>query len=148
MNTPKINVTVTVKNNKRLKTIKKVEDAYSICKEIFFADSFAWTESCVLLCLNTANKVLGYYKVSHGGISGTIVDPKVIFTVALNCVGTRSIIISHNHPSGSLKPSAADFASMDTIKRAGKILDIPLLDSLIITENGYYSFADHGHLKL
>lgn len=95
--------------------------------------------------LNKANKVLGIFEVSSGGISGTVADPRLIFVAALktNCSG---IIISHNHPSGNLKPSRQDEELTQKIKHAGEFLEIKLLDHIIITSEGYYSFADEGLL--
>ena len=98
----------------------------------------------ILICLNQNNKVIGFYRVSAGGTTGTICDPKIVFTTALNCAGTTSIIISHNHPSGSLKPSRADEQITAKIKEAGKVLDIKLLDHIIYTEEGYFPFGDEG----
>jgi DNA repair protein RadC len=95
----------------------------------------------ILLCLNRANKVIGFYKVSSGGFAGTVADPKVIFTIALNCAAS-AIIIAHNHPSGNLKASKADIDLTNKIKLAGDTLEINLLDHIIMTEDSYYSFAD------
>jgi len=88
---------------------------------------------------------MGYYLLSMGGIAGTVVDPKLVFQCALlSCA--ESIILCHNHPSTNLTPSEADHAITKKIAKAGKLLDITLLDHIIITENSYYSFADHGNL--
>ncbi len=93
--------------------------------------------------LNRANKALGAYEVSTGGISGTVADPRIIFAAALkaNCCG---IILSHNHPSGNLKPSRQDEELTQKIKQGGQLLEINLLDHLIITPEGYFSFSDEG----
>ena len=98
-----------------------------------------------LLILNRANLVIKKEMISRGGVSGTVVDTKIIFKAAIENYAS-SIIISHNHPSGNLKPSEADIRITKTIKEAGKIMEIPLLDHLIITEEGFYSFADEGIL--
>lgn len=94
-----------------------------------------------MLCLNKANKIVGFYNVSNGGRSSTIVDPKIIFTVSLKCASS-SIIIAHNHPSGSLIPSSQDKTITRKIKEGGDILEIKLLDHLIVSSKGYYSFAE------
>jgi DNA repair protein RadC len=112
---------------------------------MFNKDTFDWTEEMILLCLNRANKPIGYYKVSTGGVAGTICDAKVIYTIALNATAT-SIILSHNHPSGNLTPSEADKKVTKQIKAAGELLEIKLLDHLILTDEGFYSFADEGEL--
>lgn len=96
-----------------------------------------------LLMLNRANMVLKKELLSKGGVSGTVVDTKLIFKAAIENT-CSSIIICHNHPSGNLKPSEADIRITKTIKEAGKLLEIPLLDHLIISDSGFYSFADEG----
>lgn len=96
-----------------------------------------------LLMLNRANSVIKKELISRGGITGTVVDSKLIFKTALENYAC-SIIICHNHPSGNLKPSEQDIKITKNIKEAGRIMEIQLLDHLIITENGFYSFADEG----
>ena len=96
-----------------------------------------------LLILNRANLVIKKELISRGGVSGTVVDTKIIFKTAIENYAS-SIIICHNHPSGNLKPSEADVKITKNIKDAGKLMEIPLLDHIIITENGFYSFADEG----
>jgi DNA repair protein RadC len=96
-----------------------------------------------LLVLNRANLVIRKELISRGGVAGTVVDTRIIFKTAVENYAS-SIIICHNHPSGNLKPSEADIKITKNIKEAGKIMEIPLLDHLIITEKGFYSFADEG----
>lgn len=96
-----------------------------------------------LLILNRANFVIKKELISRGGVSGTVVDTKIIFKAAVEHYAC-SIIICHNHPSGNLKPSEADIRITKNIKDAGKLMEIPLLDHLIVTENGFYSFSDEG----
>lgn len=98
-----------------------------------------------LLILNRSNTVIKKELISRGGVAGTVVDTKIIFKSAIENLAS-SIIISHNHPSGNLKPSDADIKITKSIKEAGKIMDIPLFDHLIITDKGYYSFNDEGIL--
>ena len=102
-------------------------------------------EEFMVLCLNRANRVLGYARISSGGISGTIADPKIIFQVALKS-NASSIILAHNHPSGNKQPSEADIRLTRKMKDAGVLLDLPVLDHLILTSEGYHSFADEGLL--
>jgi len=97
---------------------------------------------CILL-LNRANKVLRAVKISDGGITGTVVDPRKVFKIALDNNAT-SIILGHNHPSGQLSPSDADIKLTRKLKEAGEMLDLPVLDHLIIGDGNYYSFADEG----
>jgi DNA repair protein RadC len=89
--------------------------------------------------------VLGIYEVSTGGMTGTVADPKLIFAAALKGAAC-GIILAHNHPSNNLKPSISDEQLTTKIKEGGKLLDIKLLDHLIISSEGYYSFADEGLL--
>lgn len=96
-----------------------------------------------LLLLNRTNAVIRKEFVSRGGISGTVVDPKIIFKIALEHKAS-SIILCHNHPSGNLKPSHEDIALTKKIKEAGSFLEIPILDHVIFSDKGYFSFADEG----
>ena len=96
-----------------------------------------------VLCLNRANRVLGWAKVSQGGLSGTVADPKVIFQTALKA-NAASIILAHNHPSGNRQPSEADIRLTKKMKECGGLLDLAVLDHLILTSEGYYSFADES----
>jgi DNA repair protein RadC len=127
--------------------ITNSNDAFLVFSEqkLFDADTFDWIEEMLLLCLNRANRVIGYYKMSKGGFSGTVADPKVIFTTALNC-GASSVIVAHNHPSGNLQPSEADIKFTKNVLAAGKFLEINLMDSLILSDNNYKSLADDGYL--
>jgi DNA repair protein RadC len=96
-----------------------------------------------ILFLNRANLVMGKQQISLGGISGTVVDPKVIFKAALDSKAS-SIILCHNHPSGNIKPSDADIRLTKNLAEAGKVLEISVLDHVIVTQNSFYSFADEG----
>jgi len=96
-----------------------------------------------LLLLNKACEVFARKKLSTGGTAGTVADVKLAFKIALDAQASALIAV-HNHPSGNLKPSDADVDLTKKMKEAGKILDLPLLDHLIVSERGYYSFADEG----
>jgi DNA repair protein RadC len=96
-----------------------------------------------VLFLNNSNKILFKTQLSKGGMTGTMVDVRIVFKIALEQNAT-AIIISHNHPSGKLQASDADIQITKKIKTAGQHLDIPVLDHVIITEIGYYSFVDEG----
>ena len=98
-----------------------------------------------IVYLNNSNKVLQKNQLSKGGITGTLVDVRLALKTALE-VGAVGIILVHNHPSGTLKPSEADKQITKKLKNAGESLDIKVLDHLIITENAYFSFADEGML--
>ena len=96
-----------------------------------------------ILLLNRANKVLSKHLISKGGQAGTIADPKIIFNIALEN-HAAAIILAHNHPSGNLRPSHADLELTKKLRSAGQFLDMPVLDHLIITDQGFLSFADEG----
>lgn len=96
-----------------------------------------------LLMLNRANKVLGRFKVSQGGLSGTVIDTRIILKKALDNLAS-SIIICHNHPSGNNQPSDADVKITEKLKKAAEMLEIKLLDHVIIADKSYFSFADEG----
>jgi DNA repair protein RadC len=96
-----------------------------------------------ILFLNNSNKVIQKAQISKGGITGTVVDTRIIFKTALECNAT-SLILTHNHPSGKLLASDADKDVTKKLKLAGQQLDILILDHIIITETGYYSFNDNG----
>lgn len=103
------------------------------------------TEQFWVIMLNRSNRVINKRAISLGGVSGTVVDPKVIFKIALEDLAS-GIILVHNHPSGNLKPSTADKKLTEKMTSAGKMLDIPILDHLIFTDEGYFSFADESML--
>jgi DNA repair protein RadC len=130
--------TETVKRDK----ITCSKDVFEIMKPIMLDLPH---EEFWLLVLNRSNAVIKKELISRGGVAGTVVDTKIIFKTAIENLAS-SIIISHNHPSGNLKPSDADIKITKTIKDAGKIMDIPLFDHVIITDSGYYSFNDEGML--
>jgi DNA repair protein RadC len=96
-----------------------------------------------VLFLNNSNKILFKSQLSKGGMTGTMVDVRIVFKIAFEQNAT-AIILTHNHPSGKLQASDADIQITKKIKTAGQQLDIPVLDHIIITETGYYSFADEG----
>ncbi|MEQ8302532.1 MAG: DNA repair protein RadC [Cyclobacteriaceae bacterium] len=98
-----------------------------------------------VLMMNRANKLLTKKRVSEGGVSGTVADPKIIFKLALDNLAS-GIIVAHNHPSGNLTASQSDIALTKKLKEAGSTLEIQLLDHLIIGGQKYFSFADEGIL--
>ena len=100
-------------------------------------------ESFVVVCLNSKNQIINWAQISSGGINYTLVDVRIIFQTALmsNAV---NIMLAHNHPSGNLNPSHADKVLTTKICEAGQTLEIKVIDHIIITAEGYYSFADNG----
>jgi DNA repair protein RadC len=96
-----------------------------------------------VIFLNNSNKILFKTQLSKGGMTGTVVDVRIVFKIAFEQNAT-AIILTHNHPSGKLKASDADMQITKKLKTAGQQLDIPVLDHIIVTEKGYYSFVDEG----
>ncbi len=125
-----------------MRKIDSSQDAEEILRNIW-SDAMELREEFYMLLLNRANKVLGYYRVSEGGTDGTVVDPKLVFSVALKCHAS-SIILAHNHPSGNTKPSEADIRLTKDLIEGGKLLEISVLDHLILTAENFFSFADEG----
>jgi DNA repair protein RadC len=118
------------------------EDAYKIMKPHLLDLPH---EEFWLILLNRANTIIKTTPVSSGGVSGTVADPKMIFKIALDNLAS-GIIMVHNHPSGNIKPSEADLSLTKKLKEGGILLEIPIIDHLIFTNNEYYSFADEGKL--
>ena len=145
LNVSEIKVAYSTSNTPKVK-IKSGEDAYDVLLSSWNLDTIELQEEFKILLLNRANEVLGIYPLSKGGITGTVVDQRLIFAVALKCNAT-GIIMCHNHPSGKLLPSEADFTLTKSIGKCSDLLEINLLDHLIITKNGYYSFSNEGKLS-
>ena len=133
-----------VKNSERPQ-IKSSKDAYKLALSAWDCNKIESFEQFKVLLLNQSHKALGIYEMSSGGIAGTVVDIRLIFSAALKANAT-SLMMIHNHPSGNLTASEADKQITRKVKEAGRLLDITLLDSLIITTESYYSFADEGAL--
>ena len=111
----------------------------------FYGDDIELFESMFLLLLNRANNTIGYAKISQGGVTGTVVDLKIVAKYAVDSLAT-GVILCHNHPSGELKPSHADLSITKKCKEGLGIFEISLLDHLILSSDGYYSMADNGNL--
>lgn len=133
---------------------KKDTEAEKIEKIVVAADAYHMLlphfvdlphEEFWILLLNRANQVIKKERISSGGVTGTVVDPKIVFKAALEHLAC-GIVLAHNHPSGNLKASQEDLALTQKLKDAGNLLDIRLLDHLIITNGGFLSFSDEGIL--
>jgi len=118
------------------------KDAYDIFHGVLSDKPY---EEFWILLLNRANRLIRKECISEGGISGTVVDPKKIFKVALDH-HTTGIILGHNHPSGNTRPSESDIRITQKIVEAGKLLEVSVLDHIILADNGFYSFSDEGAL--
>lgn len=129
-----------VGHHEKRKQIRASQDVYDYIKPKLIDQP---VEQFWILCLNRNNKVIQSRLISQGGVSGTVADPKVIFKIALEDLAS-GIVLIHNHPSGNLKPSQADIKLTDKMVSSGKLLEIPVLDHLIFTNEHYFSFADEG----
>lgn len=123
--------------------ISSSKDAFSLFLKNWDFGTLEFREEAKIIYLNRNNIPLGIYELSKGGISGTHIDIKLIFSIALKC-NSSSIILAHNHPSGNLKPSIEDKLITSKIIDCCKLFDFTFLDHLILTKNRYYSFSDHG----
>ncbi|SMD44846.1 DNA repair protein RadC [Aquiflexum balticum DSM 16537] len=119
--------------------------AYSILLEGWDKDKIEFVEQFKVMVLNRANKVIGVLLLGTGSVAGVTIDVKLIMFTAIKC-NASGIVISHNHPSGNLMPSKQDKLLTQKVKEAGEILDLPLLDHIIVTQEGFFSFADEGLL--
>lgn len=144
-NLAEIKVSYSTPNTPKIK-ITKGEEAYKVLLDSWNKGTIELQEEFKVLLLNRANEVLGIYPLSKGGITASVVDLRLIFSVALKCNAT-GIIICHNHPSGNLKPSVADINLTKKIKECSTLLDITLIDHLIISKGGFYSFINSGELS-
>lgn len=99
-------------------------------------------EFVYLLCFDTKFRLIGTFEVSHGALNYSVCNPREIFVKALLC-NAGNIVIVHNHPSGDETPSKEDVAAYERIKKSGELLQVPLVDSIIIGRNAYYSFLEH-----
>ncbi|WP_423997130.1 JAB domain-containing protein [Maribacter sp. IgM3_T14_3] len=128
------------------KKINSSQDASELLYEHWNKNTIELQESFKVVLLNNSNKVKGIYQLSQGGITGTMIDLRILFAVVLKTLSV-AIILTHNHPSGKLIPSEADKKITEKIKKAAALFDVKVLDHLIIIPNGeYYSFADNSIL--
>jgi DNA repair protein RadC len=127
------------------KMIKTPADSYSLLKHIYDPGELCLLENFYVMALNRRNEVIGLMHLSKGGCTGTIVDVKMVMVALLGCAA-QSFVISHNHPSGSLMASQQDMRITKTLQEAAKLLDMCLLDHVIVTHTGYFSFAEQGLL--
>lgn len=132
----------TLQEPRKRPAVKSSQDAFALLVPLL-ADLDH--EEFWVLFLNKQNKVLCEFQMSKGGVDGTVVDPKILFRKALDQKAV-SMVLAHNHPSGSLHPSGADIALTRKLVEGGSVLGIQILDHLILADNAYYSFADEGKL--
>lgn len=142
---PELQVSYTRKNRKDFGKIGTSKDAAEFVRNSFNSGEVELQEQFIVLYLSQSNHIIGYYKHSKGAINATIADIRVILATALKSLAV-SMVIAHNHPSGNLKPSIPDETLTRKIKEGAAIMDIKLIDHVIVTADGYYSFADSGLL--
>ena len=130
---------------KSLHQVTCSEDAYKYLLPTYREGTICYKEYFKVLFLNQANQVLGYTLISEGGITETSVDVRVILQAAL-LTNSVALVLAHNHPSGNLKPSRQDMEITKQVKNAAQLMRITVLDHLILTDAGYYSFSDEGEL--
>lgn len=121
--------------------VKSSQDAYQLFRENWDDLTINLFEEFKIMLLDRNNRCMGIVPISKGGVSGTIVDPKLVFAAALKARAC-SIILGHNHPSGNKTPSQADKVLTQKLVNGGKLLDLSILDHIIVTEEAYTSFAD------
>lgn len=121
------------------------EDAYKVLLPTYKEGTICYKEYFKVLFLNQANQVLGYTLISEGGITETSVDVRIILQAAL-LTNSVALVLAHNHPSGNMKPSRQDMDITKQVKEAARLMRITVIDHLILTDAGYYSFADEGQL--
>ena len=142
-------ISIKYQGNFKISQAPKITSSLCATQLLFQAwnkDQIGLQECFKIMLLNNANKVKGIYEVSSGGITGTMVDLRIVFAVILKSL-TTAVILAHNHPSGTLMPSEADKRLTEKIKNAAVLFDVKVLDHLIISPDGnYFSFADEGFL--
>ena len=139
-------VELTYKSTSKARSkIYSSEDAYKVLLPTYKEGTIYYKEYFKVLFLNQASQILGYTLISEGGITETCADVRVILQAAL-LTNSVAIILAHNHPSGSMKPSRQDIEITKQVKDAARLMRITVTDHLILTDEGYYSFADEGQL--
>lgn len=126
--------------------IPKITCSKDACDIIFPLISDLQHEEFWVLLLNRSNKIISKYKISQGGIAGTVIDVKIILKKAVEKLAS-SVILCHNHPSGNIEPSEADIGITRKLKEAAEVMDIKLLDHIIVADKSYFSFLDEGILS-
>lgn len=126
--------------------VSSSNDASEVLMESWDLSQIELLEECKLILLDNSMRVMSIASISKGGMTGTVVDPRIVFAIALKRRAHR-IILAHNHPTGNLKPSRADVKLTNSLSQAGGILNIPLEDHIIITKHGAYSMRDHGDFE-
>ena len=137
-----------LKSKPTLRETKEIKDSQSAVQElraVYDPDTLGLYETAYVLYLNQSNRLKGFMKLSDGGMTHVIVDPRLVMMGALGCMAT-AIILSHNHPSGNPRPSEDDQQLTKKLMAACKLMDISFVDHIIMGGDRYYSFRDHGEM--
>ena len=137
-----VQVKYVTKNDVLKCKISRSRDSSEYARKIYPVQ-LDYREAFIAIYLNRAGETIGHATIGIGGLSGTVADAKVVFQHGLVC-NASSVVLVHNHPSGNLTPSNSDKRLTDKMVEVGNVLDMPILDHIIITEDSYYSFADTG----
>ena len=138
--------TLKAKPTKReTRILRDSRDTFEELRNIYDPDTATIYETAYVIYLNQNNQIKGYLKLSDGGLTATIVDPRLIMMGALSSLAT-AIILTHNHPSGSTRPSQEDRQLTKKIMAACKLMDVSFIDHIIMAGDRYYSFRDNGEL--
>ena len=126
--------------------IQNSVDAITLLRQLYDKNKMHYQEESIAIFLNRNNDILGFQKLSSGGLSGTVVDARILFSIALKTLSS-GIILSHNHPSGNLNPSSQDVSLTHRLRKFGNMIDVCLLDHIIVNDIfDFYSFAEEGTL--
>lgn len=140
----KLSYRTNVKASQRPK-ITNSKDAYTLLLDSWSNDKIEFVEEFKVMLLNRSNKVLGIVEISSGCSTGTVADPKMIFAAAIK-TNSYGIILAHNHPSSNIQPSSSDKELTRKLREGGRFLDVAVLDHIILSKEGFFSFADEGLL--
>lgn len=136
-------VKVSVKRPSIYHAIRSSIDSVEFFQLLYDEDTIEYTESVYALFLDRRNSIICWKQISSGGMIGSVVDVHVIATMAIK-IGSKGVVLSHNHPSGNKSPSQSDIALTDKLKKALSLIDVNLLDHIILTKDSFSSFADEG----
>lgn len=125
--------------------ITSADKAFEILRSSWDEDQISLVEEAKVMFLDNQLRLMSISTISKGGMTGTVIDPRIVFAMALKR-RSSSLILAHNHPSGNLRPSQADISLTKKFSEAGKLLDITISDHIIITDEDYYSMANEGYL--
>lgn len=128
-------------------TVCSSQQAYDVLMQAWDMNRIELLEEFIILLLDRQHRCIGLSKISVGGISACLVDPKIVFATALKA-RSSGLILSHNHPSGNIQPSEADISLTSKLRAGGYLLEMPVLDHLVVTPHNYFSFADEGLFPL